>query len=479
MNKRAIHWQVTATLLALLAGGLTTVQAAPRQNVSAREVNNLFVAASAKANPGVVTIATTRVVRRSRRAPRFDFWGREFFHERESRGTVLGSGVIFDADNGYIVTNNHVVEDARDIMVTLFDKRRVPAELVGTDPASDVAVIRVSVANLDALELGDSDELRVGEWVLAIGSPFSANLQHTVTAGIVSAKGRSSVLSFNRDRYEDFIQTDAAINPGNSGGALINLDGQLVGINTAIATDGYSRANAGVGFAIPINLVKRVVGDLIAQGHVTRAWLGVGIEPITESVAQALKVDHRNGAIVNQVIEGSPAERAAIKEGDIILKVDDVEIRDASHLKNVISSSRPGDRRKLTLIRKRKEKIITVKLDELPDLNVLASAVEDGDRDDIDFGEDTGLAVTDLANAAAERFDVRVREGVLVTRVNPHSQAARSDIRPGDVVVRIGDKHIKNTRDYHRALKGYRRGDTLLLRIARGNVFLFRGLELG
>ena len=477
MNKRSNFWLVTAALLVLLAGELTAQRAAPRQNVNAVDVNNLFVAASAKANPAVVTIATERVVRRSRRASLFDFWGREFAPERESRGSVLGSGVIFDADNGYIVTNNHVVEDAEDITVTLYDRRRIPAQLVGTDPASDVAIIKVSVDHLESVELGDSDQLRVGEWVLAIGSPFSANLEHTVTAGIVSAKGRSDVLSFRRDSYEDFIQTDAAINPGNSGGALINLNGQLVGINTAIATDGLSRANAGVGFAIPINLVKRVADDLIKQGHVTRAWLGVLIEPVTESVAQAFKIDHRNGAVVNQVMEDSPAERAAIKEGDIILKVDGVEIRDASHLRNVISSSRPGDRRDLTVIRKRKVKTVTVRLEELPGQVQVAAADDEVDRDDI--GDDTGFAVADLASQDAGRFDVRVREGVLVTRVNPRSQAARSDIRPGDVVVRIGDKRIKDTGDFHQALKNYRRGDTLLLRIARGDVLLFRGLELG
>ncbi|MEE9163074.1 MAG: Do family serine endopeptidase [Candidatus Neomarinimicrobiota bacterium] len=478
MHKRRAHWLAAAILLGLTTQGLTSVQAAQAPQVDARALNNLFVAASSQANPSVVTIASERVVRRNTRYPFFDFWGREFGPDRESRGTVLGSGVIIDAGQGYIITNNHVVDNADGITVTLFDKRQVVAEVVGADRASDVAVIKIAADDLQAAEMGDSDDLRIGEWVLAIGSPFSANLEHTVTAGIVSAKGRSDVLSFSRDRYEDFIQTDAAINPGNSGGALINLDGQLVGINTAIATDGFSRANAGVGFAIPINLVKRVADDLIAQGHVTRAWLGVGIESLTESVAQALKVDHRNGALVSQVMEDSPAEKAAVKEGDIILKVDEVEIRDASHLKNVISSSRPGDRRKLTLVRKRKERTIQVRLGELPGQETYAS--RGGDSKGVDgMVDDTGFTVADLNSQDAQRYNVQVREGVVVTRVHPHSRAARNDIRPGDVVVRVGDKHIRNAREYRQALKAYGEGDTLLLRIARGEVFIFRGLELG
>ncbi|GAG41263.1 unnamed protein product, partial [marine sediment metagenome] len=251
------------------------------------QINDAFVKAAAGANPPVVSIKSERVYRR--RVPHAfrDFWGDQF-PERESRGMVLGSGVIIDADEGYVVTNNHVVEDAEEIWVQLFDRREVPGEVVATDPGTDLAVIKIQADDLQAAKIGDSDQLRIGEWVLAVGSPFSQSLDHTVTAGIVSAKGRSEVLNFRRDRpYEDFIQTDAAINPGNSGGALVNLEGELIGINTAIATDGFSRSSAGVGFAIPVNLVMRVVADLVEHGKVTRAWLGVQIQTLGPSVAKA------------------------------------------------------------------------------------------------------------------------------------------------------------------------------------------------
>jgi serine protease Do len=473
---------ITSTWLVLMFGSayqLTATPMMPSPDVSAQQINDLFIQASEKANPSVVTIASERVVRRSYRHPFFDFWGQEFNPERESRGTILGSGVIIDGAEGYIVTNHHVIDEAEDIMVTLVNNREVPAEVVGTDEASDVAVIKIDAEDLPQAEIGNSDELRIGEWVLAIGSPFSENLDHTVTAGIVSGTGRSQV--FNRpNRYEDFIQTDAAINPGNSGGALVNLRGDLVGINTAIATDGFSRSNAGVGFAIPVNLVMRVVEDLIREGRVTRAWLGVYIEDVQESLAKALKIKSLNGAIVNQVVEDSPAERAGVKEGDIIIKVGDNDIRNGSHLRNVISSFRPGERPKLVILRDSKEKVIPVRLRELPAQEELASGgrVED-DSDVDDIGGRTGFAVAELGSREAERYDIQVSKGVVVTRIDARSKAARDGIQPGDVVVQVGDREIKGIRDYRQAMKEYGEGDTVLFRVARGEFFFFRGIEIG
>ncbi|SVD95242.1 uncharacterized protein METZ01_LOCUS448096, partial [marine metagenome] len=256
--------------------------------------------------------------------------------QEKFKGHSLGSGVIIDADKGYIITNNHVIEDAEEIKVVMFDKREVKATIVAADPPSDLAVIKVDPGSLSTVELGNSDQLSVGEWVVAIGSPFGLHLNHTVTAGIVSAVGRSSVIS--RNNFEDFIQHDAAINPGNSGGGLFNLDGELVGINTAIATDGFSRANAGVGFAIPINMVKRVLEDLISKGKVTRGWLGVRIDNVNEGLAKALKLEDLNGAIITHVISGSPAEEAGVEEKDVIISVDGERVDDSSNLKNLISS---------------------------------------------------------------------------------------------------------------------------------------------
>ncbi len=479
MNKQRTFIFSALILLLVEAGTLAAANpTAAADNATAQQINNMFVAASSKANPSVVTIASERVVQRRFRNPFFNFRGDDFGNfgpAPEYRSSVLGSGVVIDAALGYIVTNNHVIDNAEEIDVMLLDKRVITAEVIGTDPRSDVAVIKVDADNLQQAQIGNSDELRVGEWVLAIGSPFSPNLDHTVTAGIVSAKGRSEV--FSGDRYEDYIQTDAAINPGNSGGALVNLDGELVGINTAIATDGFSRSSAGVGFAIPVNLVMRVVNDLIEHGKVTRAYLGVLIQDVDASLAKALGMKSPEGAMVNEVHSGTPAEKAGIKEGDVIIRVDDIAIRDNSHLRNVISSSRPGDRRRITAIRNGKEKTITVKLGELPAEQTLASRDSDPDEE-ATVSSRTGFLVANLDSREAQRFDLRVDDGVLVTRVDPRSKAARGGIRPGDVVVEISDKKIRNLRDYRQALKGYDEGDFIKLRIARGDVFLYVGLEL-
>ncbi|UCH62217.1 MAG: Do family serine endopeptidase [Fidelibacterota bacterium] len=482
MNKRQT-WIFSVLFFLLLGAGNLVIAAPPAaagDDINARQINDLFILASSKANPSVVTIASERVVQRSFRHPFFDFWGDDFGPfgpAPESRSRVLGSGVIINASQGYIVTNHHVIEDAEDIEVMLIDRRELSAKVVGTDPSSDIAVIKVEIDNLQQAQVGNSDDLRIGEWVLAIGSPFSPNLDHTVTAGIVSAKSRSDVLSLSSRRYEDFIQTDAAINPGNSGGALVNLNGELVGINTAIATNGFSRSSAGVGFAIPINLVMRVVDDLIEYGKVTRAYLGVLIQDVDASLAKALDMKSPEGAIVNEVHSDTPAEKAGIKEGDVIIRVDDIAIRDNSHLRNVISSSRPGDRRKVVVIRDGKEKTITVKLGELPSEETLAARDNDRDEDET-VQSRTGFAVAELDSREAQQFDVRAEEGVLVTRINPRSKAARGGVQPGDVVVKIDDVKISDLSDYRRALKDYKEGDTVLLRIVRGEVFLYVGLEL-
>ena len=276
---------------------------------SAKYFSETFADVVKNVNPAVVTITSEKVQSGRFQHPFEEFFGDDFFRyyspERERRSQALGSGVIVDAVNGYILTNNHVVQDADEISIFLMDEREFEAEVVGTDPKSDLAVLRIDADNLTGVRLGDSDGLDVGEWVLAIGSPFSANLSHTVTAGIVSAKGRSSVIG--GVDYQDFIQTDAAINPGNSGGALVNLEGKLVGINTAIATGGYMRSNAGVGFAIPSNLAKRIMDDLISEGRVIRAWLGVFIQDVNDGIAKALDLPDRSGAVVTEVVDDSPA----------------------------------------------------------------------------------------------------------------------------------------------------------------------------
>ena len=257
-----------------------------------KDFSEAFIQVAKKGNPTVVSIISEKNVN-----PNLHYFFDPFGDEsprNKNKGHSLGSGVIIDANKGYIVTNNHVVENSEEIKVVLFDKREIDAEIIATDPPSDIAVIKINSNALETIELGDSEKLEVGEWVVAIGSPFGLHLNHTVTAGIISAVGRNDVISQNT--FEDFIQHDAAINPGNSGGGLFNLDGELIGINAAIATDGFSRANAGVGFAIPINMVKRIMEDLITDGQVTRGWLGVSIQNIDEGMAKALKLKNRNGS---------------------------------------------------------------------------------------------------------------------------------------------------------------------------------------
>ena len=294
----------TYLIFLLLVGNLFS------QNSVVQQFSRAFADVAESAKPAVVTIITDKIMKIPDNDLYFFFYrGNPYVDpnsEKEYKTNALGSGVIVDAKNGYILTNNHVVEDMDNIKVKLFNKREYAAEIVGADPNSDLAILKIEADNLRQIKLGNSDKIRVGEWVMAVGSPFSENLSHTVTTGIVSALGRSNII--RGQNYEDFIQTDAAINPGNSGGALLNMKGELVGINTAIATGGYERGNRGVGFAIPSNMAERIMSDLIEKGYVVRSWLGVYIQPLDDDAAKALEMDSRDGALVTQVVDDSPAK---------------------------------------------------------------------------------------------------------------------------------------------------------------------------
>ena len=306
------------------------------QNSVVRQFSEAFADVAEKAKPAVVTIITNKTINMDRFGGNdmFFFFFPEGDRRQEFKTNALGSGVIVDQKNGYILTNNHVVDDVDEIRVKLIDKREFDATVIGKDPKSDLAVLQIEAKNLKEIKLGDSEKIRVGEWVMAVGSPFSENLSHTVTTGIVSALGRSNILA--SQSYENFIQTDAAINPGNSGGALLNMKGELVGINTAIATGGYERGNRGVGFAIPSNMASRIMSDLIEKGYVSRSWLGVYIQELDDKTAKALDLDTRDGALITDVVSGSPAEKAGIQEGDIIVSFNGESITDPSNLKNVV-----------------------------------------------------------------------------------------------------------------------------------------------
>ena len=435
---------------------------------SKQEFSEAFIKVASNGNPAVVSIVSEKVIEQHYNQF-FSPFGDQF-PQGESRGHSLGSGVIIDSDEGYIITNNHVIEDAEDIKVILYDKREVRGTIVATDPPSDLAVIKVDPNGLSTVALGNSDQLSVGEWVVAIGSPFGLHLNHTVTAGIVSAIGRSSVIS--RNNFEDFIQHDAAINPGNSGGALFNLDGELVGINTAIATDGYSRANAGVGFAIPINMVKRVMEDLISDGKVTRGWLGVQIQDVDEGMAKALQLNGWNGAIISQVIKNSPAEDAGVEKQDVIIAVNGVKVDDSSNLKNLISSGRPHDKTKLTLIRDGHEKKLTVTLGIRPGEKELAETYRYGEK----LFDILGLRVETFENRDPKNLDYV--NGVKIVEVKKDSPASDNNINRGDIITEMGKTSIKEKNEYDSELESYSKGDTIMLRIVRNGSPLYVAFEI-
>ena len=439
-----------------------------------QQFSKTFADVAEKVNPAVVTISTDKIIKMDRfnQYPfnQFFGWDRNPSQEQEYRTRALGSGVIIDAAKGYIVTNNHVVEDMDKISVKLMDKRIFEATVVGSDPKSDLAVLQIEADNLSQVDIGDSEKLRVGEWVIAIGSPFSDNLSHTVTAGIISAMGRSDIIS--RENYEDFIQIDAAINPGNSGGALVDLNGKLIGINTAIATGGYERSNRGVGFAIPVNMVNKVMNDLIDKGYVVRGWLGVAIQEIDDSYAKALGLDTRDGALISNVANSSPADNAGLITGDVILEFNDVSINNSSHLKNVVSSSEPGKRYKVDIIRDGRRKSIYVKLGELPNEPQMAFM-------ETDKSSTLGITVQDLNNSLRKHYNLSPDDdGVVVTEMDKNSEAFRSGIREGDIIIRVGTNNVSDSNDFKDLIRTSSRQNTVLLLVKREDVSRFYALEI-
>ena len=444
------------------------------QNSVLKQFSQAFADVAEKANPAVVTIITETEYKMEDFHQGLPFDNPFFFPRnspRKYRGRALGSGVIVEAEKGYILTNNHVVDKADEIKIKLMDKRVISATVVGTDPKSDLAVLQIKADNLSELELGNSDKLRVGDWVLAVGSPFSANLSHTVTAGIVSALGRSNVIS-SRDHYEDFIQTDAAINPGNSGGALLNMEGELVGINTAIATGGFEKANRGVGFAIPSNMAKKVMQDLITKGYVVRSWLGVYIQNVDDNVAKALKLSNRDGALVSDIVEESPAEKAGLEQGDVIVEFNDVLIYDSAHLKNIVSSTPPGTLSKVIIFRDEKKKSVNVTLEEIKksdDKTIASMSLND---------RDFGLEIKDVNKTLSEKYGVPMEQGVVVINVIPNSEAFNAGIQEGDLITRVGTEKIKSKREFKSQLKKAKKQGSVLLLVSRDDVSRFVALEV-
>jgi len=382
-----------------------------------------------------------------------------FSMPKQRRSQSLGSGVVVSAD-GIVLTNNHVVENADEIRVTLDDKREFDATVIGADPKSDVAVLRLKgdLKNLHVLPFGDSDQLRLADTVLAIGNPFGVG--QTVTMGIVSATGRANVGIAD---YEDFIQTDAAINPGNSGGALLNIRGELVGINTAIVS--RSGGYQGIGFAIPSNMARQIMTSLVETGKVQRGWLGVAIQPVDRDLAEALGIDQGRGVLVADVTAKSPAAEAGIERGDVITNIDEKPIDSTGQLRNIIAGHRVGTRIKVDVIRDKTAKVFQVELGELPQ----GKEDEPQQQEHSEKGLLSGISVAGLTAENRDQFQIpaAVDKGVLVTSVERNCAAAKAGVVPGDVIMEINRKQVRNVADFRGLAAKAADGKSALLLLAR------------
>ena len=411
-----------------------------------------FVALANKLSPAVVNVSTHQTVE----APQL-FPGpyRRPFSQRS-----LGSGFIIDSD-GFILTNNHVIMNAEKIVVKLSDGREFEAKAIGKDPKTDIALIKIDAAGkLPTVSLGDSDKLQVGEWVLAIGNPFG--LDQTVTAGIVSAKGRI----VGAGPYDNFIQTDASINPGNSGGPLVNMQGEVVGVDTAIFT--RSGGNIGIGFAIPINLVKDLLPDLKSKGRVVRGWLGVTIQKVTPALAEGLGMEKPRGALVTFVANDSPAERGGMKVGDVIIEFDGNKIDNSDKLPLVVARTPVGKDVQVKVMRDKQEMNLSISISELKEKEVVASAK---DRKNL------GLTVQNVTPQVAESLGLDRTDGVVVRAVRPGSAADEAGLRRGDFILEIDRKRIKNLSDFQNAANSINKDEVVLVLVDRGETTLFLTLR--
>ena len=472
---KSIRWLLLLSTIAIVAVSVTvnhSNDSFPTQTATAQTLesdfeyleraNRAFIEIVNRAKPAVVQIRTKTVVQVSDRN-NFPDWFEYFFDDRRNRRNPerdaperrrehrgLGSGIIV-SESGYILTNNHVIEDADDVTVILPGGREFEAELIEADACSegtDLAVLKIDGKDLPVLDFGDSDALQVGEWVVAIGTPFG--LSQTVTRGIVSAKGRSNQLG-HRVQHEDFIQTDTPINRGNSGGALINIRGELVGINTAILTgSGFQPGNVGVGFAIPSNLAKRIMRQLIDTGEVQRGWLGVRFQDLTYELAQDFGLDEPRGALVTDVLKDTPADKAGVKRGDVILELNQTPIRDGFHLFHVVAATEVGKEVEVKVSRRGNEKTLKITLGKRPPQDVLVS-----DRGfpptphDAGQEEFAGLQVQDLTDELAEKYGHEDETGVVIVHIKQGSEAARERrIQVGSLIQEIDFNEIHNVKDF-------------------------------
>jgi serine protease Do len=454
-NFKPSRWLAMAAAVLLLAVVLTPLVSGGNNPAQAQAVQasplRSYADVAEVASPAVVNIQADKVVELGSNHPFLDDpMFRRFFnmpdddtHRGDRVNKSLGSGVVISSD-GYIITNNHVVEDASKIRVTFQGEKEYEAEIIGTDPRTDVALIKIDEKGLPAIQIADSDGLRVGDQVMAIGNPFGVG--QTVTLGIVSALGRTIGLI----DYEDLIQTDASINPGNSGGALVNMQGQLVGMNAAILS--RSGGSQGIGFAIPTAMAMRIVDSLKEDGEVTRAYLGVLPQQLDQAMANYYGLDSPKGVLVAQVTDDTPAKKAGLKDGDIILQVDDQEIRNPSNLRNTISLSEVGQKVNLRIIRDGKEKDVQVKLEAFPDANAgNRTSRENGKEEDETL---SGVTVREISSRARAMMELPEDiDGLLVMSVEQTSNAAAQGLAEGDIILEVANTEVKDFGAFHDALQ--------------------------
>jgi serine protease Do len=469
---------LTLSLSALLLSTSAFAQQTCHDNESLlKQISKGFSNVAKTATPAVVYIEVQGSEKKeqpiTRRGPfesPFDHFNDDFFNrffgfpfeqkqQKKDSETVRGSGFIVTAD-GYIVTNNHVVEDANKVNVTLSNGKKLTATVVGTDPKSDLAVIKIEGNDYPYLNFGDSDALEVGDWAIAIGNPFG--LQTTVTVGVVSAKGRSQLHIAD---FEDFIQTDAAINPGNSGGPLLNVESEVIGVNTAIVSG--SGGYMGIGFAIPSNMAKQIMNQLIKEGQVTRGFLGVTLQPIDSDLASFYKLKNTQGALVTDIVKGSPADLGGLKQEDIILAYNNVAVENLSAFRNYVSLLAPGSKLKLKVLRDRREIDLHMTIVKLPDEVT---------------GPDTavkklGLIVQELTAELSQKLGLLENKGVVITQVTPGSPAAEAALKPGCVIMAINRKKVTTIAEFTAALNDAAKDERVLLMVRQGDVIRFIALH--
>lgn len=448
--------------------------ASPGKQSLVKEMSKEFAQIANKVLPAVVTVRTSYPQKAQARGRenmqdhyggpfQEDFWERFFgFPMPEQRGPKKGQGSGFlVSSDGYILTNNHVVQDADQITIVLADGREIPAKVIGADPNTDVALLKIEATDLEFLALADSDSLEIGEWVMAVGSPH--RLQGSVTVGVVSAKGRNEL---DIAPVEQFIQTDAAINMGNSGGCLLDMDGNVVGMNTAIAsnTGGYM----GIGFAIPSNILKLVFQQLKETGHLTRGYLGVSLQKIDAKLAQAFNLDKSEGALVSEVVKDSPADRAGLKSGDVVVKINGRLVENVGSLRSTIALMKPQEQVKLSLIRNKKPVEITATIGVHPENEVAIGDVQ---------GK-LGLLLQDITPELAQQLGIDTNHGVIIKYVDPNSQAQEVGLRRGQIILSIDQTPVNSVEEFFNVVKQSRGHKHILLQIKAGQIVRYITLDL-